>query len=295
MPCSSYTLQETQWEPPANGYLPIPLQWLPSPDQTEVNQPTSPTEVADQQQTHALLTPAAKMVPLTAAQAPSDEHQLISVAVVQAEAGGQQQKQAASTAHSLLQQDGALSQQVSAAHLSPAQPETDSQQADGERDACYHNDHSRSSEQQLGRRAVAARPESSGLMTSIPEPQGTHLRFDSDTEAQQRCADELLCQAQLGTQPMHQTHTSSPASIANLYHSVQGELQCEATAEPLMLQSDTSHALPATARQSDCSCTHSPTSTAGDQRSDTDQQAGIKSITQHSGSSQLHDAPAENF
>ena len=298
-------LQETQWEPPADGYVPIPLEWLPSPDHSELTHITTPTEAAEQ---HAALTPMQETVLQTATQVHSDQqHQEPGVAAsmqapvmhaaVQAQEEQQHPTDAATTAHSLLQQEGELSQQLSAAHLSPdvAQHKTEHQQANGSWGDHPHAVHDTSLTPKHSRRTVAARPESSGLMTSIPEPQGTHVRFDSDSDAQPSCPDELPCQTQLDVQPTHQTSINSPASNANLYNPVQGKLQCKATAEPLTLQSNTSNALPATAMQLDCSSTDPPAIMAQDQRSGTVPPADVRSTTRQSGNSQLHDAQAEPF
>ena len=157
-------MQETQWDPPAEGYQPIPPEWLswsanePASESTSCH--TEPQ--ADSQRSH----PTAAALDLASQDSP----------LLQAEPQSEAEQQPGSAA-AAVNLDGlssipnAVGQQVQAGHAMPA------------------------------------RPESSGLMPSIPEPQGIHFRFDSDTDTHNSAADSL-CQS--GAQDQLNNHSSTP-------------------------------------------------------------------------------------
>ena len=226
------------------------------------------------------------MVPQTATQLQSDDqHPTLTNAAGQPQKE-QQQTQAASVLHLLSQPEGYLSEQLSAAHLSSdvAQQGTEPQQANGSWNDHSHTVHDMSWTPKHSRGTVVARPESSGLMTSIPEQQGTHLIFDSDSDAQQSCSDEV---PRHDAESPHQMSSVTSASIGSLHHSLKGSLQCTTVPGRSSLHSHKSHVLQAIAMQ--------PDSTAGDQSSSTAAQAGIRSIAHQSDNGQLPDAQAEPF
>lgn len=147
-----FTLQETTWEPPAEGYLPIPLEWLPNFTQDTLMHPDT-----------------------------------------QSDSEAEQQAQANSAYDCVIQPDGDLSHELSAAHLSAvnSQQELHHQQAASDLNASSEGEiYTHLQKQQHTRSSQPLRPESSGLMSSIPEPQGTHVRFDNDTPSQQSFAKD---------------------------------------------------------------------------------------------------------
>ena len=153
-------LQETQWEPPAAGFLPIPEEWLAAPAQETASDAATQADVDVQQTSHG--TPA-----------PGDIPEL----------------------------DREPKQLSPAVHLSttPKHTTTDQQEAASDQSQGHHVVCDAIHGQQQSRRQLVLRPESRGLMSSIPEPQGTHVRFDNDTDAQQSCSAEDIHQVQPNT------------------------------------------------------------------------------------------------
>lgn len=142
--------QETRWDPPAVSYLPTPLEWLPA-------------------------------------------HMQDSYAATHVDTPWQQQGQTVPAGESITQLDSQLSQHGSAIPLSNCtEQEATAPQHSGAtpyaRDASQI--HAEVDKQHSTRSSFPIRPESSGLMSSIPQPQGTHLRFDTDIEHEQGCAKE---------------------------------------------------------------------------------------------------------
>ena len=210
---SGNAVQETQWEPPGEGFLPAPAEWL-----AYVHQQATLAQAASLQE-HATHTTQAADLPLPLDSSPDNN----SLQDSSRETGRAEHSSPGNTRlHSAAERTGTTVQQLKSSpkivdlesaaqlmHASAQQPVvcdaecSQHQPAAGELSHCFNS-------------RGPARPESSGLMAKIPAPAGTHIRFadsDEDTADGASHRQAILHDSPLDTEAHNASRSFSSASL----------------------------------------------------------------------------------
>ena len=203
-------VQETQWDPPSEGFLPAPAEWLAyAHQQASLAQAASSQEHATHtMQAAASLLPSSSGLEDNSLNNSSPENTRLGSATERLDDPVQQQKSSPESKH--------LESAAQLMHAALQQPDISDAECIQHHLAAGEVSHRFNSQD-------PARPESSGLMAEIPAPEGTHIRFaDSDEEtADASSHSQVPLHSQLDTEAHNASQsfpTASPQPSADSNH-----------------------------------------------------------------------------